>query len=350
MSESDAEVRDAKSARVHKERVGWRLQGSFSLENANRFLEMLSVRGLSSATIRAYAFDLVSLFRWLEHAHLKLAQLDRGHLLGFIEHQQKAGSQPNSINRRLITCEQFFKFVTGASMSAANISGPAGHYKGRGKDRALGLHQLHRVSRRKFRVKAAVKVVEPLTVSQVKTLLASARRFRDLSIIYLMLFCGLRAGEVLGLRGQDFAALDGVLRVRGKGNRERVLPLAHTVSRVVTKYLQLERPKNIPTEQLFVVLQGPRRGRPMTPAGLRTLFRHRRTAQPVLRNANAHRLRHTFGADMARAGVRLPILQRMMGHADGKTTLQYINLSMSDVAAEYQRAVLNIEQRYAGAR
>ena len=83
----------------------------------------------------------------------------------------------------------------------------------------------------------------------------------------------------------------------------------------------------------------------MTPAGLRNLFRHRRR-RPMLAIANAHRFRHTFGTDMARAGVRLPILQRMMGHADMKTTLQYIELSLVDVADEYRRAMSTIENRY----
>jgi integrase len=87
----------------------------------------------------------------------------------------------------------------------------------------------------------------------------------------------------------------------------------------------------------------------MTAAGLRNLFRHRRR-RPTLARAHAHRFRHTFGADMARAGVRLPILQRMMGHADLKTTLQYIELSLVDVADEYKRAIASIEGRYARAR
>ena len=62
--------------------------------------------------------------------------------------------------------------------------------------------------------------------------------------------------------------------------------------------------------------------------------------------ANPHRFRHTFGADMARAGVRLYTLQKLMGHAYAATTLQYINLSMDDIAAEYQRALETIQQRY----
>jgi integrase/recombinase XerC len=83
----------------------------------------------------------------------------------------------------------------------------------------------------------------------------------------------------------------------------------------------------------------------MTAEGLRSLFRPRRRHRK-LAQANPHRFRHTFGTDMARAGVRLPILQKMMGHADGATTLQYINLSMNDVAGEYRRASEAIRRRY----
>jgi integrase len=83
----------------------------------------------------------------------------------------------------------------------------------------------------------------------------------------------------------------------------------------------------------------------MTLAGLRSLFRHRRRDHAVAR-ANPHRFRHTFGADMARSGVRLPILQRLMGHADDSTTLRYIQLSMADIADEYQRVVNELQRRY----
>jgi integrase/recombinase XerD len=83
----------------------------------------------------------------------------------------------------------------------------------------------------------------------------------------------------------------------------------------------------------------------MSLSGLRSLFRHRRRDHTVAR-ANPHRFRHTFGADMARAGVRLPILQRLMGHADESTTLRYIELSMADIADEYRRAGEEIQRRY----
>jgi len=196
-----------------------------------------------------------------------------------------------------------------------------------------------------LRVKVPSKVVEPLTVEQVRRFLSSVRRYRDLAIVHLMLLCGLRSQEVLSLRVTDIEWSDRRLCVRGKGQRDRVLPLPDILGQMVLDYLRLERPYGCSHPDLFVVLQGPQRGQPMTAAGLRSLFRHRRH-DPVLFNANAHRFRHTFGADQAREGVRLPVLQRLMGHADSSTTLRYIHLSMVDISNEFRRAVEAIGQRY----
>jgi integrase len=160
-----------------------------------------------------------------------------------------------------------------------------------------------------------------------------------------MLLCGLRSREVLELELGDIVFIDAYIRVRGKGGRERSVPLPKLLARSVRQYLDLERPRRCADAHLFVVLQGARRGKPMTSAGLRSLFRYRRRRR-VVAIANPHRFRHTFGADMARAGVRLPVLQRLMGHAEMTTTLQYINLSMSDVADEYRRAISEIDARY----
>ena len=127
--------------------------------------------------------------------------------------------------------------------------------------------------------------------------------------------------------------------------REGCFPAPEAVMDTICDYLFLERPRKAVSDCLFVVLQGKHRGRGMTPDGLRRLFRYRRQS-PKLKRANAHRFRHTFGTDMARAGVRLPVLKELMGHADHETTLRYINLSMTDIADEYSRALATIEKRY----
>ena len=105
-------------------------------------------------------------------------------------------------------------------------------------------------------------------------------------------------------------------------------------------YLKTERPlSNAP--EVFVALKGSARGSPLKPAGLRTLFRHHRSTSGILQ-ANPHRFRHTFGSDMIRAGVSLPALQKLMGHAYIHTTLLYVQLAPQDVFAEYVKAVERI--------
>jgi site-specific recombinase XerD len=130
---------------------------------------------------------------------------------------------------------------------------------------------------------------------------------------------------------------EGQLRVRGKGNKIRFLPLAPESIQLLDHYLRLERPRPC-TAALFVSLKGPARGQRMTPAGIRSLFRyHRQTTGVAL--ANPHRFRHTFASDMVRAGISLPALMQLMGHADIQTTLRYVQLTPQDVYVEYTRAV-----------
>jgi len=101
--------------------------------------------------------------------------------------------------------------------------------------------------------------------------------------------------------------------------------------------MRIERP-NPCSAALFVSLKGRTRGARMTPAGLRSLFHyHRRTTGIKL--ANPHRFPHTFASDMVHAGVSLPALMQLMGHADIQTTLLYVQVTPQDVYLQYARAV-----------
>lgn len=319
---------------------------SRELEVANKFLLSLDARGLSPRTIRAYAYDLLVLYRWLDGCPKALEELKQPDLLEFVHAQKEAGAHPHSINRRLIVTSLVYRFCTNQEIdSAPGTSLPSPYYRGRGRDRVLGLHVLGKPAHKALSVKAPQKIVEPLNTTQVKNFLRTCHRYRDTCIVYLMLLCGLRSREVLSLQVTDVIFEDHRLRVRGKGNKERMLPLPSVLLSSIRDYLEFERPFNCIDDNLFVVLQGKRQGRAMTPAGLRSLFRHRRKDETIS-PANPHRFRHTFGTNMARCGVRLPVLREMMGHANHETTLQYINLSMADIAEEYKRAAAQIQERY----
>jgi integrase len=132
--------------------------------------------------------------------------------------------------------------------------------------------------------------VVPLSVDEVAHFWASFHTSRDLAIVGLMLFDGLRSCEVIALDCEDVLLAESQMRVRGKGNKSRWLPLAPEIIQLLDHYLRLERPANCGSP-LFVGPKGRARGRRMTPAGLRSLFRyHRRTADVA--KANPHRFRH----------------------------------------------------------
>lgn len=159
-----------------------------------------------------------------------------------------------------------------------------------------------------------------------------------------MLLCGLRSCEVLALQTHDIDVIDDQILVRGKGQKERRLPLSSSVRKALINYLDYERPDR-PHSQCFVVLKGRNRGQPLTPEGLRKLFRHQRK-QKGLSRAHAHLFRHTFATHLIRENVSLAVVQKLLGHSDIEVTMGYVHLSLSDVSREYTRAMTALEHSY----
>jgi len=287
---------------------------------------------------------------WLERTGGSLRKQREPDLVEYIGAQQEEGAQPRSINRRLTVLRLVFTFLTGRELKhRRGVSPTARHFRGPGNDHNLGLFAIRPRPRLLLRVKVPRTLVVPLSRKQVRRFLRTVRRYRDLAIVHLMLLCGLRSHEVLGLGVDDIDFGDRRIKIHGKGAKERMMPLPGILAKTLHRYFELERPGDCTHRTALVVLQGPRRGAPMTPEGLRELFRHRRL-DPKLTLANPHRFRHTFGTEMARAGVRLPVLQQMLGHAHPETTSQYVNLVIADVAREYRTAVARLQRGLAHGR
>jgi integrase/recombinase XerD len=300
----------------------------------NEFLDYQQLRGLSPRSLRAYGYDLLHFARWWTRADL--SELNEATLLDYVRYQleQEPKPTPQTINHRLTVLRCVYRFH-----HQHEIPGAARHLKRLYTTRSpLGYGRPGKALAG-FRVKQPQRVVVPLTSQQVAQFWRSFRTFRDLTLIALMLLDGLRSREVIELQLEDLRLSQAQLRVHGKGNKERLLPLPDDTLQALHNYLRLERPLTH-SPYLFVSLKGRQRGQPMTPPGLRSLFRHHRKSSEIPQ-ANAHRLRHTFGSDMARAGVSLPALMQLMGHAQIHTTMRYVQLSAEDVRREYARAVQN---------
>ena len=127
------------------------------------------------------------------------------------------------------------------------------------------------------------------------------------------------------------------VRVVGKGDKEREVPIDDVFFTECAAYLRAERPAGCRTAECFVVLHGPTRGRAMSEAGLRKVFRTHRARSGATR-VRPHRLRHTYGTELAAAGIDLLVLRELMGHVHPETTAAYVHLAPETLAAEYARA------------
>lgn len=151
-----------------------------------------------------------------------------------------------------------------------------------------------------------------------------------------MLYSGLRSAEVLGLDVRDVDVGRRWVRVVGKGDKERRVPLDADVAGAVQAYLLAERPETT-SAALFVVAKGAHRGQRLSAAGLRTVFRYHRARSGVAAG-HPHALRHTFGTALAEAGVDLAVMQALLGHDHVESTAAYIHLAPAHVRAEFDAA------------
>src|SRR6267378_1598989 len=305
------------------------------VEWANAFLDGQRLRQLSPRSLRIYAYDLLDFARWFEPQHRRLAEITESTIVDYVRHQveQDPKPTPQTVNHRLGTVRCCYRFHTGQEIPPGQV-----HFQRCYTKRSpLGYGRPRRAIARGLRLKQDRRVIVPLTAEEVAKFWQSFRTYRDLALVGLMLLDGLRSCEVLALELKDVQLAESQMRVLGKRNKQRLVPLPPEILEVFGNYLRLERPlTNSPA--LFVSLKGRHRAQAMTSAGLRSLFRHHRVSSQV-RRANPHRFRHTFGSDMVRAGMSLPALQHLMGHAQIATTMLYVQLAPQDVWREYSRAI-----------
>lgn len=305
------------------------------IEPVLHFLKLLHLRGSSPKTIRSYAFDLLSFYRFLRESALAIDLMQPQHVTDFLLLQRKKNRAPRTINRRLITIRSFLNAqYDGLGDQIFRMTSPA-FYKGRKNKALLGPSRIQQ-GKRSLGVKVPSSLITPLSPADIRKFLVGLRKYRDIAILYLMLLCGLRSCEVLALDLDDIDLIDDQIYVRGKGGKHRVLPISPAVHKALMNYLDCERPESS-CSQCFVVLKEPNRGQPMTPEGLRKLFRNQR--KKSVKKAHPHLFRHTYATNLIQQGVSLPVVQKLLGHSDIEVTMGYLHLSPEDVSQEYHRAM-----------
>ena len=304
----------------------------------NRYLDREYVRRLANTTLCTYAYNLLHFIRWWESVHytgdIREGDLTESTLLDYVRFQsgQQPRPSPSIINDRVAVADRAIR----NEFPDAPCQVARGFHQAFLRRGPMGLGR-PRMAMSRLRVKVPKRNIVPLSVNEVSRFWSSFRTSRDLAIVGLMLLQGLRSAEVLALNRDDALLSEAQLRVHGKGNKLRFLPLAPETVQLLEHYLRLERPDPC-SAALFVSLKGRLRGARMTRAGLRSLFRYHRLTTSI-KLAKPHRFRTTFASDMIRAGMSLPALMQLMGHSDIQTTLLYVQVTPQDVYLQYARAV-----------
>ncbi|HVB41126.1 MAG TPA: tyrosine-type recombinase/integrase [Streptosporangiaceae bacterium] len=346
--------------RLEERDGGWLLAGpgapGFML--VDEYLAYLADRNYSPKTVRAYGYDLLAFCRWLAAEDVALPGVTTEVLLRFLRACREARLPgrpgPNvvllsgrrmdqyaatTINRRLAAISGLFAFAAMRDPEAANPvpKGREARWRVAGERSGMLAHTARRPKNRSsLRLREPRRLPRALSQPEAAELLASFRTWRDRAIAGLMLYCGLRSAEVLGLDVTDADIGGRWLKVTGKGNRERRVPMDADVASVIQVYLLAERPES-GSGRLFLVAKGPSRGQPLTAAGLRTIFRYHRGLSGTA-GGHPHALRHTFGTALAEAGVDLAVMQALLGHAHVDTTARYVHLAPAHVKAEFDAA------------
>ncbi|MBP2329540.1 site-specific recombinase XerD [Kibdelosporangium banguiense] len=347
--------------RLEERDGGWVLAGPAAsrFELVDEYLAHLVDRNYSPKTVRAYGYDLLAFCRWLvTDGQPPLLEVTTQVLLRFLRACREATVPgrpgPNvvrlsgrrmdryaatTINRRLAAISGLFAF---AAMRDPDVTNPVpkgreARWRAQGERSGMLAHTVRRPKNRSsLRLREARRLPAALSQSDAAELLASFRSWRDRAIAGLMLYCGLRSAEALGLDVTDVDIGGRWLRVIGKGQRERRVPLDTDVASVIQVYLLAERPES-DSSRLLLVGKGPHRGQPLTAAGLRTIFRYHRGLSGVL-GGHPHALRHTFGTALAEAGVDLAVIQALLGHAHVDTSARYIHLAPAHVKDAFDAA------------
>lgn len=283
------------------------------------FLDYIEVeKGLADNTRQAYRSDLTDYLAFLRaRAVDNPVAADKKDISAYLARLKGRGNQPSTLARRLSAVKAFMRFLR-----------LEGHLDG---DAAESLNA----------PRAGQKLPRVMTVTEVERLLAvpdldSPLGTRDRAMLELLYATGLRVSELLALRPPDLDVRRGLVRCRGKGDRERVVPVGAIALRYVAAYRAGIRPRFKPGAGMPLFVN--RRGKPLTRQTVWKMVRKYARAAGIRRQVTPHTFRHSFATHLLENGVDLRVVQELLGHVDIVTTQKYTHLTTRALRTEYDRA------------
>ena len=285
------------------------------------FLAYLELeRGLSRNTLQAYRSDLHQFAEFLTRRQLTAETASHGDLAAFLTElaegdEEHAPVAATTLARKVACLRSFYRHLRREGLidhdPTADLRGPRGPQR---LPRVLSRDEVGRLL-------GAPRGVDPLAL-------------RDRALLELMYACGLRASEAVGLELGDLDLEEGILCARGKGSKERLVPVGREALSAIGGYYRSGRPELLGiSAQQRVFLN--RRGGPLTRQGLYKIVQGHARRVGLEERMSPHTLRHTFATHLLAGGCDLRSLQEMLGHADLATTQVYTHLSADRLKDAY---------------
>jgi len=295
-------------------------------EIINEFVEYLvGTKNYSEHTATAYETDIREFVSFLANfigGNVELRDMARADTICFrayLADRGRRGLAHKSTARALSSLRGFYKYL-------------AKHHDI--KNDAIGLISSPKVPRK------LSKAIDPADVANMKTAILDTEgdepwiAARDWALVTLIFGCGLRISEALSLKNVDVRARPDVLRILGKGNKERIVPVLPAVYDAIEKYVAIRPFGNAPTDELFRSV----RGLPMSPRMAEKVIEKIRNYLQLPDYVTPHALRHTFATALLAGGADLRSLQELLGHASLSTTQLYTKVNMAEISNIYMHA------------
>jgi integrase/recombinase XerD len=276
-------------------------------QDIDAFIDALWLEeGLSRNTLAAYRRDLTLYVRWLEQRGGRLLATTEADLHAYFAARHE-GTKATSANRRLTVFKRYFRWAL--------------------RERLLQVDPTLRL----LSAKQPLRVPKTLTEAQVELLLDAPDvdiplGLRDRTMLELLYASGLRVSELVSLKTFQVSMSEGVLRVTGKGSKERLVPFGEVARDWIVRYLAEARGAILAgqqTDDLFVTA----RGHAMTRAMFWLLVKKHAAAAGILAPLSPHTLRHAFATHLLNHGADLRAVQMLLGHADISTTTIYTHVA-----------------------
>ncbi len=291
------------------------------IKQVEKFIEYLILeRGLSDNSVSAYKTDLVSYLEFLATKNIDAySNINRNDIIDYLAECKNKGLEPATLARRLVSIKVLFKFLLQEEVIKENITD------------VMESPKLWRLLPDFISSKEVDALINVYPAGE------DLLTFRNRAIIELLYACGLRVSELTNLRINSIHKEEMVIRVLGKGNKERIVPIASKAKELVLEYRNRIRPELIKNKK-EVALFLSKNGKKLNRERIWGIIKEAAVLAGINKNIHPHTLRHSFASHLLENGADLRIIQEMLGHADISTTQIYTHID--------NKKLLNIHKQF----